>query len=87
MCQIYSSIHTLAFVYTVTYHFSPPDLTLFTALPHSLSSPIGNYYIQWSIASVTPLETGRCNTRPGFDDLNEYQPEMHRTFYRASSNV
>jgi hypothetical protein len=66
MCRMYSSIHTPAFVYTVTYHFSPPDLTLFTTILYLL--PLSSR--QSSHPTVALLETGRYDRRPGFDDLN-----------------
>jgi hypothetical protein len=67
-----SSIHTPALVYTASYHFSPQDLTIFTALSHSFSSPIvpATTIISNGPSRVAPLETGRCDRRPGFDDLD-----------------
>jgi hypothetical protein len=61
-----SCIHSfLSFFSPRSYSFHRlPTLFFFSHCPRD------NHYIQRSIASVAPLETGRCDRRPGFDDLN-----------------
>jgi hypothetical protein len=70
--NVFIDLHACVCIYRYLSFFSSRSYSFHRPLTFFIFShcPRGNHHIQRSIVSVAPLEAGRCDRRPGFDDIN-----------------